>query len=266
MRFQIGAMSAGDILDRGMKLLLARLPSFFFITFIVELPLLIYQVGTPALARRHAAVGFLGGLTGFILASLVLVPMGTAVILYVIWQEFVGRRVGLGEAFRMGLARFWSLLAGSITFGLVLFAGCCMLCFPFFIFLSWFYLYSQVIVVEGLGPIAALDRSRALTEGYRLRLLGILLLLQIIGFILQVALSVVLQHFFPLEYVNVPHIGLQPVFSANLVIIQLLLFPVTIVVAAYTSVCMTLLYFDIRIRKEGFDLEMAAQQKPAALS
>src|SRR5579883_1632926 len=110
MRFQIGAMSAGDILDRGMKLLLARLPSFFFITLIVELPLLFYQVGMPALARRHAVAGVLEGVTGFLLAFLALDPIGTAVILYIIWQEFIGRRVGLREAFRAGWARFWSIL------------------------------------------------------------------------------------------------------------------------------------------------------------
>ena len=36
-------------------------------------------------------------------------------------------------------------------------------------------------------------------------------------------------------------------------------FLVGIVVGTYLSVCTTLLYFDIRIRKEGFDLEMAAR-------
>ena len=29
---------------------------------------------------------------------------------------------------------------------------------------------------------------------------------------------------------------------------------------AYAAICVTLLYFDLRIRKEGFDLEMAARQ------
>jgi hypothetical protein len=259
-------MSVGDILDRGLKLLLVRLPTIFFISLLVQLPLLFYQVALPALAERNAAVGALGGLLGTILVSLILAPLATAAILYVIWQEFVDRHVGMGEAFRVGLARFGSILAGSILFSLVLFAGFCMLCIPFFIFLSWFYLYSQVIVVEGLGPVAALSRSKSLTEGYRLRLLGILILLQIIGSILQGALNVVLLILLPLEYVNTPPLGLQPVFSTNLVIHHVLLFPVIVLVAAYTSVCMTLLYFDIRIRKEGFDLELAAQKQPSPLS
>lgn len=261
MRFQIGAMSVGDILDRGMKLLLARLPAFFFITLIVELPLLFLQVVLPGLSERSPIAGTLGGLTGTLVISFILAPLGTAVILYIIWQEFVGRRVGLGEAFRIGLARFWSLLAGSLVFGLVLVVGCCLFCIPLFIFLSWFNLYAQVIVVEGLGPIAALDRSKALTEGFRLRLLGILLLMQIIAGILQSTVGYVLEFIFPLEYVYVPPLGIpQAVYSTNLVIIHALVFPVTVLVAAYASVCMTLLYFDIRIRKEGFDLEVAARQ------
>jgi hypothetical protein len=47
----------------------------------------------------------------------------------------------------------------------------------------------------------------------------------------------------------------------NVLVIQL----VNILVQTYLAVCITLLYFDIRIRKEGFDLELAAQQQsPAA--
>ena len=36
---------------------------------------------------------------------------------------------------------------------------------------------------------------------------------------------------------------------------------VNILVQTYGAVCLTLLYFDLRIRKEGFDLELAARQQ-----
>ena len=34
-------------------------------------------------------------------------------------------------------------------------------------------------------------------------------------------------------------------------------------VQTYSAICFTLLYFDLRIRKEGFDLELAARQQAA---
>jgi hypothetical protein len=33
---------------------------------------------------------------------------------------------------------------------------------------------------------------------------------------------------------------------------------ISILFSAYQAVCLTLLYFDLRIRKEGYDLEVAA--------
>ena len=43
MKFPIGAMSVGDVLDRGLKLLLARLPAYYLINLIVLSPLIILQ-------------------------------------------------------------------------------------------------------------------------------------------------------------------------------------------------------------------------------
>jgi hypothetical protein len=37
-------------------------------------------------------------------------------------------------------------------------------------------------------------------------------------------------------------------------------------VETYSAVCFTLMYFDLRIRKEGFDLELAAKQQSIELS
>jgi hypothetical protein len=39
-----------------------------------------------------------------------------------------------------------------------------------------------------------------------------------------------------------------------------------ILVQTYGAVCTTLLYFDLRIRKEGFDLELAAREQAAVVS
>ena len=43
MRLQIGAMSAGDILDRALKLLLGRLLTFYVISLIVLAPIILVQ-------------------------------------------------------------------------------------------------------------------------------------------------------------------------------------------------------------------------------
>jgi len=151
MRFQIGAMSVGDILDRGLKLLLARLPTFFVITLIVQLPVLLVQLIPPAFADHNPVGAALIGNLGALILALILSPIGTAAILHVISQEFIDRRVGVGDAFQVGLSRFGSILLGSFLYGLAIGFGFIMCLVPGLIFLSWFSLFSQVIVVEGMG-------------------------------------------------------------------------------------------------------------------
>jgi hypothetical protein len=41
---------------------------------------------------------------------------------------------------------------------------------------------------------------------------------------------------------------------------------VNILLGSYVAICMTLLYFDLRIRKEGFDLELAAREHATIVS
>lgn len=265
MKFQIGAMSVGDILDRGLKLLLARLPTFFIITLIVQLPVLLVQVIPPALAEGNLVGATAVGNLGAVLLALVLTPIGTAAILHVISQEFIARRVGVGDAFQVGLSRFGSILMGSLLYGFAVGFGFLLCIIPGLVFLSWFSLFSQVIVVEGLGGSASLSRSKDLSQGYRMRILGILVLLMIIQALLGGAEGFVLEALFP-SYERIQTVrGITVQTSAiNQIIHVLLIFPVNALVTTYSSVCMTLLYFDLRIRKEGFDLELAAQKQASS--
>jgi hypothetical protein len=149
MGFNIGAMTVGDILDRGLKIFLARLPTFYTIYLIMLGPLLLYQLAMPAFifgsasgdAGPEMALVFAGGSLGALLLFLILVPLGQAASLYVIGQEFIDKRVGIGEAFRFAFKRFLSLLGVSILFGLVLFAGLILCVVPYFFF--WLFLKSS---------------------------------------------------------------------------------------------------------------------------
>ena len=39
--------------------------------------------------------------------------------------------------------------------------------------------------------------------------------------------------------------------------------PISILFATYSAICTTLIYFDLRARKEGYDLELAARREAA---
>jgi hypothetical protein len=272
MRFPIGAMSVGDILDRGLKVLLARLPTFYAINLIVLSPIIALQLLRPELesgelqpgqneplANSPVGVGLIFLAT--LVLNLIFSQIGNAAVLHVIAQEFVDQRVGLGQAFRFAFHRFGRLLGAAILAGLTIGLGFVLCLVPGILFFVWYIFVSQVVVVEGLKAEKALSRSKELTSGYRWRIFGILVLFIVIGMISQGSAGL-LERVLPTQESVRTDFGYTSVFIyRNYVINVLVIQLVNILVQTYLAVCITLLYFDIRIRKEGFDLELAAQQQ-----
>jgi hypothetical protein len=269
MKFEIGAMSVGDILDRGLKIFWARLPTFYAINLIVMTPVLAYQLATPFFLlggdsgppSPEMMLAFMLSSLGMLLLALILVPIGAAASLHVIGQEFIDERVGVAEAFRFALRRFAPLLGVSILVGLILFVGLIACVIPYFVFLTWYAFASQVVVMEGRGGMGALNRSKDLGNGFYWRVFGVLALLFVLSLVVGMINNILNQVFQPLEVVpsnTGPRFVLR---SYGLyVVAQAVNFLLTVAVQSYSAVCTTLLYFDLRIRKEGFDLELAARQ------
>ncbi len=275
MKFQIGAMTVGDILDRGLKVLLSRLPAFYFINLIVLAPILVFQLAAPTFLAQLENPGdpmalFVPALAIYFLTvilTIIILPIGTAAILHMIAQDFIDQPVSLGTAINFALSCFGRLLLTSFLLGLVLVAGFFMCIVPFFLFYVWYVFYAQTVVVERLTGTSALNRSKALTEGFRWRIVGLLALCILIGGVLQSSAGV-LGVFFP-SYDQIPTpkkgpfdlgfrlVPIYPNYYINATVGAL----VSILAQTYQVICITLLYFDLRNRKEGFDLEMAAREQ-----
>lgn len=115
---------------------------------------------------------------------------------------------------------------------------------------------SQAAVVEGQGPWSSIKRSWNLTQGYFWRTLGYLIVIALLGWVISGL---------PALVVTVPVSTLlqsQPALSLliNTIVGAIL----QAIVTPFTLIAFTLMYYDLRIRKEGFDLErlMTAMQPP----
>jgi hypothetical protein len=244
MKFEIGAMSVGDILDRGLRLLLARLPIFYAINLLVMWPLLLLQLLLPTFVTGELGntqfLELLAGLFGVLLLSIVLSPFGAAAMLHVVAKEFVDQRVGVGSAFAFAFRHSVSLLVVSLLYG---------------------------VMVEGRGPIQAFQRSQQLTRGFRGRLFGLFLILAAL-LVASMGVQTVLGQVLP---------GIVPSWKEGSLVAELYSYPNHVIhtligfllqtlVQTYYNICITLFYFDVRIRKEGYDLELAAGQQPSVSS
>jgi len=118
-----------------------------------------------------------------------------------------------------------------------------------------FMVVLPVFVIEGVSGVSALRRSSKLVAGFGLKVLGVVMLSQLIVGLLTAAVSVP------------PQIAMQFAASAGRQGAVTALFGLSEVLEAVASsilvpvVALTyvLIYYDLRIRKEGFDLEILAQ-------
>ena len=142
------------------------------------------------------------------------------------------RQTSRRGSFRSSSAPSWRSFL--IAIGFVLFIV------PGLYFVARFFAVRQAIVLEDTGAFAALGRSGILSKNNKLHILGALILVVILTTVVNVG-AVML-------------INLQP----SKVITSVLATALTIVVYPIIPITETLLYFDARIRNEGFDVEYLA--------
>ncbi|HEY2704667.1 MAG TPA: hypothetical protein VGL20_13345, partial [Candidatus Dormibacteraeota bacterium] len=173
----------------------------------------------------QAALGRAGPLLGAILLLLLLVAGLTVAVV-----------VGIGVAALLGPAGVVPIIGLGIAWTVAL---------PVLAVRST--LFAQAIVVEGSGSWAGLRRSWRLTRGFFWRtfaLLVVVFLLQsVVGAVIQVPVALLIG-------------GLST--GAQQLIGQALGAVSSVVVSPLSLIALTLVYYDLRIRKEAFDIEMLA--------
>ncbi len=183
----------------------------------------------------------------------VLINIAAGALAWTIAEGYLGRTPTIRDAYRAVRPRL-----GSLTGAIAVLSLAFVLVFlpPLFlwIFIAWSFT-SQVIVLEGRGVGAALTRSWDLVRGSWWRVFGAYLLLLLISLVISLPTSLVSG---ALAFAGLPWI-VQTV-STQFVNLLLTLLYVPVRLAG-----MTLLYFDLRVRQEGFDLQMALDGRAAEL-
>ena len=239
MRYEIRAMSFGEILDTGFQLLRNHFTLLVSLSLVIYAPVAVLSLLVGGLQTDAISPGVVL-LTGIPIALtlLVIAPMVGAAITFALGKLYLGEEVTFGAAMGEALSLTVPLVGTSFLSTLATGLGFALLVVPGVYLLLSFILLWQVMVMERIFGMAALKRSHELMKGNRMRALGVLF----IGGILVIVLSTGLQMIFSL----LPLIG--PLASAVAQAIG----------SVYTTAISVVLYFDIRCRKEAFDLDHLA--------
>ena len=185
-------------------------------------------------------------------------------------QIYLGKDITAGAAFSQVTRRFWSYLGSSVLLMITIAVlAITIIGIPFAIYfgIRWGF-YAQAVLIEETSATNALKRSRELVRGSWWYVLGVMLAIFLLSFMIETVLQFFLLFAFGFtEVISAEDGGLEmfrrmvtPELTAwdglvAYVIHSLINSAVTSLILPLTPVGITLLYFDRRIRKEGFDVE-----------
>jgi hypothetical protein len=119
---------------------------------------------------------------------------------------------------------------------------------------------TQIAVIEGCSPLQAIQRNWNLVQGRVFPIYAAMLLLALLlgGLSLSLHQSVV----WTLELLVFP--TLQVSLLAQRLLMEVASALISLFLQPFWMICLTLLYYDQRVRREGFDLDILAQQLQAS--
>jgi hypothetical protein len=185
----------------------------------------------------------------FVAAQILIVqPFLVAAISRAAADAYLGERVTLGRTLRYALSRLPAILWITIITSVVTIVGFILLIIPGIIALVRLTLAPAVLVVEDARGTKAVRRSWRLTGGHFWRVLGTLILAGLISAIGAAIIQI------PAELAAVA-LGPDgwPVSALGSALASALITPFSLLIVV-------LLYFDLRVRKEGYDIEVMAQE------
>jgi len=258
---QLRPLSVGEILDAGFRLFRARFGTLMLCVLVPILPFAIlgtiiqasidenaFDLNAPA-STADSGTALAGTLIGGLIQSAA-VALAIAACFKAISAAYLGERTDAGESLRYALGRAIPLLVTYLIWLIIVSIGTILLIIPGIFLATRLSMTFAALVFERTGPFGSLGRSWQLTKGNFWRTLGTLLVVFLITFILQLVLGGIAGGI--LGASDSGEFAVAVVLTLVNVLALVVTYPLW---AAVVSV----LYYDLRVRNEGFDLQLLAR-------
>jgi hypothetical protein len=253
MRYQIGELGLGGILDQAVTLTKNHFGLLFGVTAVLQIPFglvqgfveLLIAPQMPADPTPQEVEAFLQTATAnlwitspiTLVGVLFVIPITNAAIIHAIAKAYLEKPTTVGESIRRAFSILLPLIWTWILLYLAVLGGTMLFIIPGILCLFWFALATQVVVVEGISGFAALKRSKALMKGNigTLFVLGLL-----IG-------AINLGIYFAAGFIPQQHVRLVGAVVAQAI------------ATIFGAAAVVVFYFSCRCEHEHFDLILLAQ-------
>jgi hypothetical protein len=232
--------SLAVVFRKAFAVYIRRFVPFVILTVIASIPnyVTIFAVPAPdstsppdlALARMLMVTA---------VVTMVTSSLAGGAVIYGVVQDLRGRAFSVSDSLLVALRRLLPILGVSFCTAIVFVLGLMLLVIPGVIFICMFLVSPHACVVERTGVFTSLSRSRFLTKGHRWQVFGLFLLMAIVAIIGDLIARTIFAPTGP---------------SGSLIAGEVF----AAIVGAFNGVLLSVLYFQLRIAKEGVDIDKIA--------
>ena len=244
MNFQIGS-----VINRTISAISRNLAVFSLLALVL--------VGAPSLIAGLAQLAIVGD--SDLAASSVVILVASVVNFITVYilqgalvhgaiVDYNGGRAKFGDCLSTGLKHFFPLLIIAVLTGIAVVLGMLLLVVPGLILMVMLVIAAPVRVVENVGVMEALGRSRELTRDNRWKIFWLFIIYLLIAVVIGVVIAI------PAGVVGMG--GTVPGISAVSVIIEVI---ATVATSVVSAAGVAALYFELRQSKEGVGAEALAK-------
>lgn len=235
----------GELLSETFRVYGASFRAFYTIALIAQIPLAIGQILLESGSTAAIVIGVL-----FLLPGIVLSILAVGATSFAVATHYLGGQVRVGTCYGRASGSVLSLVGTTILFFVAVaisaLLSIILIGIPLLLYLlvSW-YFFAQVIMIEGTaGPREAVGRSGRLVRGTWWRVFGLGIVFVIVAGILG-------------SMSSIPG-AIASIFSSEAETVLNAIFLSAVLPMGYIGA--TLVYLDLRVRKEAYTLETMASE------
>jgi hypothetical protein len=264
-------MTLGEVLDRTFSIYKTNFWLFAGIMSIPLLVLFIVQVGTAALSTagrtlgRTASVDPVAMITSVIVGGVVVLIVyvamygaAQAATIFAVSDLYLGRTVSIRGSFGQVRGKILRVLGVMFLTGLIVAVGFIALIIPGLILLSRTAVAVPAAMLEDKYAGEAVSRSMDLTKGFAMQTFLIFLLV----WVLSVVVAAVFQY--PFLFLTLGAAAKHQTLSFTYLLLQhLASFISSVLIGPIATIAFSLMYYNLRVRKEAFDLQHLISSLPS---
>jgi hypothetical protein len=259
---QLRPLSVGEVLDASFKIVRQSFGTLAGCVLVVALPLNIIDTLVTASTRNHAfnvnstsgsdvgtGTEFAGLLVSFTL-TVVLSALAAAACFRAVSSLYLGERPTVGGSLSFAASRLLPVILLAFLYFLGLIPAFVLLIIPgIWLSVAWSVSF-PALLSEGISPAAALGRSFGLVKGRWWPTFGALLVMNLLVGVISGIITGLL------TATLIASTASEATAAVISTIANTLSALVTLPISAAV---LTVLYFDLRVRKEGYDLQLLAR-------